>query len=308
MLSNEKATGVLEGLTRTIGQPFIAQREPDAVVKRLAQIVKRSLPKQTHSDVLQVLVDSLSQLYVYFNNDAADLVLRGFEKSPFRYPQPLNSMAWSASFYLTYKIESSDAPASEVRLRARQMELRVLSAIDRGFHKLEEQARGQSVRKRTETVNELLLAVDRLALRLHILAKELAQVKLPEEHALSVFLRESSPLWDALVSAGTSYRRPMAPSTAHQLMESFNLLLPFDPPRILSLVARLITGRTFGYHFDELAIGEFVKFAEKLLADHKETLRDPANAVHFGEVLDVFVSAGWPAATQIVTRLDAAVR
>jgi hypothetical protein len=143
---------------------------------------------------------------------------------------------------------------------------------------------------------------------LHILAKELAQVKLPEEQVLSVFLRESSQLWDALVSAGKSYRRPMAPSTAHQLMESFNLLLPFDPPGILRRVARLITGRTFGYHFDELAIGEFVKFAEKLLADHKETLRDPANAVYFGEVLDVFVSAGWPAATQIVTRLDSAVR
>lgn len=308
MLSTEKATGVFEGLIRTIGQAFIAQRDPVAVVNRLAQVVKRGLPKQRRSEVFQVLVDSLSQLYVYLNNDAADFVLRGFEKSPLRYPQPLHSMAWSASFYLTYKIESTDAPAREIRSRAQQMELRVLSAIDRGFHQLEEQASKRNARKRTETVNQLLLAVDRLALRLHILAKELAQVKLREEQALSVFLRESSPLWDALVSDGTTYRRPMAPSTAHQLMESFNLLLPFDPPGILRRVARLITGRTFGYHFDELAIGEFVKFAEKLLADHKETLRDPVNAVHFGEVLDVFVSAGWPAATQIVTRLDAAVR
>ncbi len=91
-------------------------------------------------------------------------------------------------------------------------------------------------------------------------------------------------------------------------MESFNFLLQFDPAHILSLAARLITGRTFGYHFDELAIGEFVKFAEKILADHRELLRDPTNAVRFGEILDVFVSAGWPAATQIVTRLDAAVR
>jgi hypothetical protein len=147
-----------------------------------------------------------------------------------------------------------------------------------------------------------------LALRLHTITKELAQLKLGEGDALAVFLKESRPLWDALVSADTNYRRPMAPSTAHQLMESFNFLLQFDPPHILRLAARLITGRTFGYHFDELAIGEFVKFAEKILADHKEILRDPTNAVLFGEILDIFVSAGWPAATQIVTRLDAAVR
>jgi hypothetical protein len=91
-------------------------------------------------------------------------------------------------------------------------------------------------------------------------------------------------------------------------MESFNKLLSYDPAHVLKLTARLITGRTFGYQFDSFAIGEFVKFSEKFLADHKELLRESTNALYFAEILDVFVSAGWPDATQIVTRLDAAIR
>jgi uncharacterized protein (DUF1778 family) len=57
-----------------------------------------------------------------------------------------------------------------------------------------------------------------------------------------------------------------------------------------------------------MAIGEFVKFAEKVLADHREVLRDETSAVRFAEILDVFVRAGWPAATQIVLKMDAAIR
>jgi len=41
--------------------------------------------------------------------------------------------------------------------------------------------------------------------------------------------------------------------------------------------------------------------------DPKEVLRESTNALYFAEILDVFVSAGWPDATQIVTRLDAAI-
>ena len=67
-------------------------------------------------------------------------------------------------------------------------------------------------------------------------------------------------------------------------------------------------GTYVGYHFDSFAITEFEKLAEQVLADHKELLRDGPNALHFAEILDVFVSAGWPRAMQIVTLLDKAIR
>jgi hypothetical protein len=91
------------------------------------------------------------------------------------------------------------------------------------------------------------------------------------------FFKESAGLWDAVVSADSEYRRPIGPSTAHHLMESFNRLLRFNPEHVLKLAWRLITDPTLGYQFDQMAIGEFVE----------------VNAVRFAEILDVFVSAGW---------------
>ena len=91
-------------------------------------------------------------------------------------------------------------------------------------------------------------------------------------------------------------------------MESSNRLLPSNPENVVKLAWRLITGRTLGYQFDQMAFGEFVGFSEKMLADYKTVLREEVDAIRFGECLDVFVSAGWPQATQIVRRMDVAVR
>jgi hypothetical protein len=71
---------------------------------------------------------------------------------------------------------------------------------------------------------------------------------------------------------------------------------------------RLTTGRILGYQFDAMAIGQFVLFAERLLADYKSLLREDENALSFAEILDVFVDAGWPQATQIVLPPGAVVR
>jgi hypothetical protein len=193
--------------------------------------------------------------------------------------------------------------------------LRVLRAVDRGLQSLEDLAtetKGNAKRK-AESARQLLLAVDSLVFRLYILINANAQLVRPEDKPLPddsvrAFFKESVGLWDSIVSADTEYRRPVGPSTAHHLMESFNHLLALDPERIVRLTRYLITGHTFGYEFDQMAIGEFVKFAEKVLADHREVLRDETSAVRFAEILDVFVRAGWPAATQIVLKMDAAIR
>jgi hypothetical protein len=68
------------------------------------------------------------------------------------------------------------------------------------------------------------------------------------------------------------------------------------------------TGITLGYEFDSMAIGEVVKLTEIVLADHKDILSKAENAANLGTVLDVFLSAGWPEATQLVMRLENAVR
>jgi hypothetical protein len=315
MLGKEQATGVLVALARAVGHAYIAKREPVRVVHWFTKLLKRPIPKQRPEDVFGVILNSLMYLYVFLGDSGADRLLRSLEKSPVRYARQLRSMASSASYYLTYQIDSTETLAGEVRRRALQIESRVLAAVDLGFRVLEARS-GKAQRganKRAESFKQLLMAVDAIVFRLYILVNANPALARQEEKPLSdtavkAFFKESLQLWEVLVSTEAKYRRPMAPSTAHHLMESFNRLLPFDPERILRLVWYLITGQTFGYQFDQMAIHEFALFAERILADYKELLREEANAVRFAEILDVFASAGWPEATRIVLRMDAAVR
>jgi hypothetical protein len=57
-----------------------------------------------------------------------------------------------------------------------------------------------------------------------------------------------------------------------------------------------------------LAIDEVVKLVEHSLAGHKDELKDSSVATALGEILDIFVKAGWPEALQLTFKLDQAVR
>lgn len=315
MLSAEKATGVLVALLHAVGHPLIANREPEQIVACFKTVLRQQLPKQRPDDVFEVLVDSLTQLYVYLGKHSADKLLRSFEKSPVRYARHLHLMAASASAYLTYQIEKSDANSDAIRARAREVESRVIAAVDRGFQFLERKSRatGRTTAKSRESWTHLVMTLDTLVFKLKLLVNADPQLTPPNgkptsDPAVREFFKESTDLWNAIVNLDSNYRHPIGPSTAHNLMESFNKLLSYDMARVLRLTARLITGRTFGYQFDSFAITEFVKFSEKVLADHREVLGESVNALYFAEILDVFVNAGWPDATQIVSRLDAAIR
>jgi hypothetical protein len=315
MQTTEKAAGVLVALARTVGHAYIAKREPERVVGWFAVLRKRGTPKRRPEDVFQAVLDPVMYLYVCLNEPSANQLLRSVEKAPVRDARQLQIMADSASYYLTYNIDSSDPVAPIVRARGREVELRVLAAVDRGLQTIEKRSKAakRASAKRTQAVKQLLMTVDRLVFRLHMLVNANPKLARPEEKPLSdptvrTFFKESAELWDALVSANAEHRRPMGPSTAHNLMESFNRLLPLDPEHVLKLAWSLITGRTLGYQFDQMAIGEFVTFAERMLADHRQLLREEPNAIRFAEILDVFVGAGWPDATRIVLRMDSAVR
>ena len=82
----------------------------------------------------------------------------------------------------------------------------------------------------------------------------------------------------------------------------------YDPEYIIPLAAQVVkAGSAFSYQFDPMAIKEVVELAERCLADHKETLKYPAVATAFGEILDIFVRAGWPEALQLTFKLDQAI-
>jgi hypothetical protein len=72
--------------------------------------------------------------------------------------------------------------------------------------------------------------------------------------------------------------------------------------------ARQPGGGRFMRHFESDSIQEIVKLVEHVLADHRDVLREPLIAKDLGEMLDLFVRAGWPQAMSLTFRLDEAIR
>ncbi|MGB2633572.1 MAG: hypothetical protein WAM58_06520 [Candidatus Acidiferrum sp.] len=100
----------------------------------------------------------------------------------------------------------------------------------------------------------------------------------------------------------------LAPQTVHHLVEMFTSTVAYDPSLVLQFLANLLRSFNWGYRFDGMAKDEIVKFADIILADHKEIISEAVNAVNLESILALFVDAGWVEATNLLMRLESAVR
>jgi hypothetical protein len=122
---------------------------------------------------------------------------------------------------------------------------------------------------------------------------------------------ELKPVIERLTSSplGETRRNLLAPASAHYLMQLLNGVLSFDPSAVVGFAAAVCrASKPLNYQFDSMAVGEMVKLVEHVLADHREILRETPTADSLGEMLDIFVSAGWPQAMSLTFRLDEVVR
>ena len=118
------------------------------------------------------------------------------------------------------------------------------------------------------------------------------------------------PIIDRIVDAGRidATGGIIAP-TAHHLIELFQLVLYCDPPHILHLAAQVVeASKPHGYNLDSSAAAGVVTLVEIVLADHREVLLDQTPLDDTLRLLDAFTATGWPAALQLVWRLDEVFR
>jgi hypothetical protein len=111
------------------------------------------------------------------------------------------------------------------------------------------------------------------------------------------FLSSAGPAMDALAGFGL-------PTVAHHLAEICEAYMDVDPRGTLVRLALIVrAGRAHRYESDQLAAGLMVRLIERYLAEYRHLLRgakDLQSALR--EILETFV--GWPAALQLIYRLD----
>jgi hypothetical protein len=112
------------------------------------------------------------------------------------------------------------------------------------------------------------------------------------------FYEEHGPLLDELAEVGSA-------DTAHRLLETLESFVSFDPAGVFLRMARVVRAAKRGnYHLEDVAANLMVKLVERYLADYGHVLReDAACCAALLEILDTFISAGWPNVRQITYRL-----
>jgi hypothetical protein len=131
----------------------------------------------------------------------------------------------------------------------------------------------------------------------------------PSDEQRDAFLMKLMPLLGLIVEFANSEHGWLLAPTAHHLMQLLRGAVDYDPNHVLGLAAGLAQGSLKGrYPFDSLAIKEVVELVERILADHRGEIREPKSFQNLLRLLDIFASAGWPEALQLVWRLDEVYR
>ena len=95
------------------------------------------------------------------------------------------------------------------------------------------------------------------------------------------------------------------PGTTHTLIGLLGYLAPGDPANAFDLISHALIrgGREYGYQFEGVGLDRVVEIVGYFLADHRGLFDDVQRRQRLIECLDMFVDAGWPAATRLLFRL-----
>ena len=301
MIASEKTAGVLGGLTQTINR--IAYADPNLAVTLSRQIIEApDYPRTIEKFGLDFLLVTLLQLDVFSHNEGSHALLMQMLDDTEKNVGAMIQMAHHVRQILELdSISEQDSDRGLFWLRE------IVHQSNRSLDS--RRINGQSS---TELISSLLKGLETVAFQIMILLDvdpNLRNAKQPlDESERRVEYGRMEPILSELV-LGRGDRLYVTPPTALNLLKIFTKCLSFSPRKILHMAVETVSaGARFGFHYDQMAIDEFVEFAKVFLADNRDLLREQEAAKQFSDLLDIFARVGWPQAVQMVTTLDEALR
>jgi hypothetical protein len=308
LADTESSRGVLQGLlTGTLMTVAGVASERTA---RLAASIFRRVDDGPGADrVRERCIEILVGLYVWQDEALCREVISSIiEEMPTR-PDNAGDIPFQLRELLTVGTsEATQVHDKEVRGRAIALTLILLKAARKALSTLESRHSGVPFGSwpphEHERAKSLAQLIDQIGREIYFASGSFKgghsadSAELTQEQR-ERFYHEGAELLDELATAGF-------PSVAHHLAETLEAYIALDPARVLLRIARVVkASKTHGYQFESLAIDLVVKIVERYLAEYRHLLRDNEDCrLAVVDVLDIFVLAGWPAARQLVFRMD----
>ena len=301
MLADETTEGVLVGLLSSLRS--VAHLAPERAVDLIRDLVARGLPNAKRSDSRRLIIDMLAGLYIFQGFEPALKELATFEEDVEGYEKELSQIVLTAFQY----VSPADAHDAEIRNRAR-------SLLTRIFETIRQFAITEMRKPAPRNLLPSAMVLETIASRLYF-AFDLMGSQAPNQQPLNnsqraELYREMKEFINRVCQIDDKEATiPLIAQGAHYLLQLFNGILPFDPANIVVCASSVCRhGAQTGYLLDSLAHSEAVKLVEQAVADHREMLRDDKTAQALGEMLDLFIKAGWPEAITLSFKLEDAFR
>lgn len=122
----------------------------------------------------------------------------------------------------------------------------------------------------------------------------------PEQRELYPALAAS---WDLLAEIGS-------PNLVHHLVQTLEMFVPVDPARVFLLIGKaVLAGRLWSYQFEDQAVELVVRIIRTYIAEHRSIFEKNPDCLRvLRELLDLFITAGWPSARIVAYRVDEVFR
>jgi len=298
----ERSTGVLGAALYAVISP-LSGRYKSEVLDLVNLILSRNDLPNDGGDAVEWCYRLATGLYLWQGDATAYAVIQpvieiaGFQ--PRRSAQCLSDIREAIAF-------SSDVPKeSDAAIRKRSFGLieTIIGSASVLFNKL---LHGVAVEDRSEQwlkdFQELARLIDYIGNQLYFSSGAFDGTnssKALDDHARRVF-------WEESREAITRLSGVAIPSVAHNLVQTLQSFVPFAPAEVFHAISIVISSaKSWGYQYESMAVDLLVKVTERYLAEQRLLLQQDLQCrEELMDILETFVSAGWPSARRLSYRLE----
>lgn len=284
---------------------------PQRIASLAAQIYTRVVDGHGADEVRNACTDIFFSLYLWKNHALSkEIVLAIGDDVPGHVQQAAHLATQCRDVLVLGSPQSPNPEEDAARVRGIDFLTRVVRSAARALSdalaaRAGDAASEARARLSEDELKSIAHLLDNAGMNLYIVsgAYDNDEEKAPSAEVQARLLRETRPIIDELADVGLA-------SLTHHLLETLEVLVPYDPRGVLMHIARAVRGGRGGnYQYDSMAQRVLVRVMEGFLADHLPVFQRDVDAQRaLVEILDTFISAGSAGARRLSYGLDAIFR